>query len=542
MLIPALLEGTNCVQKCWQRDIVDPCTPYPHVLTYERLCADWIHRSAYDFVFPSDGSPSLLDLSDLEAHISRRRFCQGVIRYFHVAPSSEFKEDARSLETWTSTRFRLMLVSRLYRDLLRHDPNAAHQMADELFEAILDLDPNELNGSLLRDFYGHDKMHYPSSMALLEFSHSDGFGGRALSQVEQLISGHTANAILNPCPASLMLNWCFWSGLSEDQLVMWRQCIHSLVAAISKNFGPGAGPKVKVHEPYRSFIAWEGDRISFDSWRLSVSCRALPGQPCTLDAMYCSGIYYLLGRICCEWFDGAEKYLRLENRPGLRDSALEKTFSGRLEGGEETICDASTRLREIAQTFDMAMDLQLYDPMPRRKRLVFQATLELWLAWRKGQLRSEKFCDDRIATGGLRVVCHLWSIPGDQRFVEGRCIVLELEGETFNAVLQHTHRCVDLSGDIVSSNICGTGIQLSQLQKQILDDVRANEIGLSATEQLPVLACLRMELSSCFHEIEADEGDASSGDDYEVKWDYLTEPMTLRRRRKVQIETVEVTY
>jgi hypothetical protein len=89
---------------------------YPEMLGYEGLAVEWVHRSAFDFVFPSDGSQSPLAFAyPVDEEKVLRRLCRGYLNYFAIAPSIQRKLQFGGRSRLQSTTYeRLMSSSQFY--------------------------------------------------------------------------------------------------------------------------------------------------------------------------------------------------------------------------------------------------------------------------------------------------------------------------------------------------------------------------------------------------------------------------------------------
>ncbi|KAH9901899.1 hypothetical protein F4778DRAFT_131203 [Xylariomycetidae sp. FL2044] len=195
--------------------------PYPSLLRYERRKMEWVHRSAYDFIFNTDLSGPLANIMSTIPSMSRQ-IMEGFSRYLAAAPSCEshqtfypipinFKDRPIitpsiwmsrfiSVKTLTYKRFEYYLFQ--FNKSYEAYPMETSSSMDILYDIVSRLDPEELNSDLLNSTVNNISGDTAFWIASTQYPH---FGSYALSRKDRLLSSTEPEVLF----AALLAGVCF---------------------------------------------------------------------------------------------------------------------------------------------------------------------------------------------------------------------------------------------------------------------------------------------------------------------------------------------
>ena len=131
--------------------------PYPALLAYERTLPDWIHRSAYDFVFSNRDALVAERQDDVALMLSR-----GACRYICAAPSCLGKYQT------TMTLGRISVLMQWLGGAHYIDVHRVHDCIAQVISIVDNMSMDELRGPDLERFCQPQSRTFNSTMAKLE--------------------------------------------------------------------------------------------------------------------------------------------------------------------------------------------------------------------------------------------------------------------------------------------------------------------------------------------------------------------------------------
>jgi hypothetical protein len=139
--------------------------------------------------------------------------------------------------------------------------------------------------------------------------------------------------------------------------------------------------------------------------------------------------------------------------------------------------------------------------------MILQASIDLWLIFSNNDRETEDHLAISEPAGALCLVCHPHGIDHGVGVAGKDLVYFTLRRDTLRMLLGHLRLQQDPESEKPWINhpgiyqVAGTQDELRKLQMIVLDDVWANEPGLSATDQLLVRACVRRDLLDWFVEL-----------------------------------------
>ncbi|KAK5128754.1 hypothetical protein LTR85_000087 [Meristemomyces frigidus] len=499
--------ATKCVREAWH-----PPGDFPDFLALERSVPRWVHRSAFDFCFPGDGSPSPIHFTNVQESDFFQSMSQGLLRTVRQLPSYQYSGLDADFTVETSTWYRLDKVLAFHNMIYLYHDALASDMIDKLAALMADMDVGEFVGSPWDTFGDTERVRFTGDIPFLVCCM--GPMGRNLwkwvfTGIQKLHAEMTGNATLLP------LLYCYLTkihGASLDSVYPTLVAsVESQVAQIELNFQL---ENPSEHDPKRIRKVFMGNaRTGNYHWNRCGSISCLPSKHLSTSPQghLQPLVYVLLAQTAWMWFDDIDIFDDQHD-----DSDSEPDDPNRI------LCLPTSELcKNIEGAFDrmigaLSMSIQLeFRIVPRSSpKPILHASNGVCRSWlprigifRRGRQDGEDL--SRLTSDAwcaMFLVCMPHGLPpieGEKYFALDQALTFKLSTSTLHAFQKIV--VVAKPDGFPGRSICfgGTHREFNALYDVVIADIWDNADGLDATEQLFVLACARMELRDWFEQRDA---------------------------------------
>ncbi|KAK6424590.1 hypothetical protein LTR81_002930 [Elasticomyces elasticus] len=471
--------------------------PYPEISYYGSRIVGWIHRSAYDYLFPADGQPSPAEIDNGRNTEMLKLMAQTAVELWMIMPSFAAYSLVSGYDEQLEANFGIAIA--LCAELAyAGEFQVAESVMDVLYMHVSCLDPRDM--PLHRSMYGANERRPVHSAGIFWFLVYDLYPDYLTSHFDRMIAALPNLAqlasMLSDIGASLMHTdhddqgvgmflkdrggWssCTWKGrciVSSPALLRLK-----LLEIICQRARPIDAAMSNCQDGYRMFVRVE------DSPSIAVRC--IPSM-IKLD-------------LCSEeepgfFLDLVEVTRRIMELP--LGASRSKYFSSYGPNGLEVNRDAASSLwrlfTAVKAKLYIGRSLDTQKPWPYQSLpeylLMFRIPWELVLL-SPGARYPRMFIDvasesKTMTPFDLSILCAANTYDEDIDIIPCDSIEFHIRadiGDTLASMLAWTEsRYYGLQ-----LNLYGSDEEFDNLLRSILEDIRANKQGLNSTQQLTILA------------------------------------------------------